>query len=666
MKAPGRRGPDFSPGERFGDYEIVRLLATGGQSRLYEARHTLLGRRDALKFLRASADDDALARLRLEDEARLLVELGEHPNLPRIYTASFTDEGYLFMALEYLEGHDLRDILVSRRQLDLDEVCYLGAEVASALVPAHARGVVHRDLKPENVFVTARPTGAQAAPVVPVALGGKARVRVLDFGIAKLRRTHKRTQDGIAMGTPHSMAPEQARGEPVDGRTDLYALAAILWECLVGRHMFSDESGRLPSGSDLVMMQLEVTPRRVDELRPDVPPSLAALVRRGLAKDPAERFRHMAELGERLRRELAALPACDPDALFTLRADDEPSRARARAEARRRAAAEETRAAGVVGPRDARHAYTLPGPVPSLGGRPAPAAGPASAEPPAAPSRPALPFAAPPELYPQLVVVATEDPSLPAGSVIELAGTAFWVGWHKDAHVGIHYDGDAAIAAELEVAGDELVVRSLGWSEPEPPDAIGLEPEPGAAGEPSAPGPPRLAHGRGFAIGGAALRFVARPDARFRAEGEPPRRVVAAGADAVGTPSMRRVIAWRLEHLPSAAGGADAPRLVVRAASGELDEESRARGSAPLRVGASYLLVRSRLLVGRDPCAAIHLPERTVSARHALVVAERGRYRLWNLSRSNGTQVNGAVVEDAWLSDGDAIAVGDVVLVYRS
>ncbi|MBI4951281.1 MAG: FHA domain-containing protein, partial [Myxococcales bacterium] len=104
---------------------------------------------------------------------------------------------------------------------------------------------------------------------------------------------------------------------------------------------------------------------------------------------------------------------------------------------------------------------------------------------------------------------------------------------------------------------------------------------------------------------------------------------------------------------------------VVRAASGELDEEARARGSAPLRVGASYLLLRARLLVGRDPCAAIHLPERTVSARHALVVAERGRYRLWNLSRSNGTQVNGAVVEDAWLSDGDEIAVGDVVLVYR-
>ncbi|MBI4957350.1 MAG: serine/threonine protein kinase, partial [Myxococcales bacterium] len=576
MKAPGRRGPDFSPGERFGDYEIVRLLATGGQSRLYEARHTLLGRRDALKFLRASADDDALARLRLEDEARLLVELGEHPNLPRIYTASFTDEGYLFMALEYLEGHDLRDILVSRRRLDLDEVCYLGAELARALVPAHARGVVHRDLKPENVFVTTRPTGAQARPVVPVALGGKARVRVLDFGIAKLRRTHKRTQEGIAMGTPHYMAPEQARGEQVDGRTDLYALAAILWECLVGRHMFSDESGRLPSGSDLVMMQLEVTPRPVDELRPDVPPSLAALVRRGLAKDPAERFPHMAELGERLRRELAALPAFDPDALFALHVDDEPSRARAREEARRRAAAEATRAAGVVGPRDPRYADTLPGPVPSLR---EPQKAPATAEPPAPGSRPALPFAAPPELYPQLVVAASEDPSLPAGSVIELAGTAFWVGWHKDAHVGIHYDGDAAIAAELEVVGDELVVRSLGWSEPEPPGEIGLEPEPGAADEPSAPSPPRLAHGRGFAIEGAALRFVARPDARFRAEGEPPRRVVAAGADAVGTPSMRRVIAWRLEHLPSAAGGADTPRLVVRAASGELDEEARARGS---------------------------------------------------------------------------------------
>jgi protein-disulfide isomerase len=252
---------------------------------VYRARDTRLGREVALKVISDGAVLDSERLQRFEQEARLAGSLN-HPNLVVVHDVG-TDGGAPFLVTELLEGESLRQRL-SRGRLPLRTAMELGVQVAEGLAAAHSRGVVHRDVKPENVFLTS---------------GGRA--KLLDFGIAKLTAPRAidgtrnlldttltpeglGTRPGAVLGSPGYMSPEQVRGEPVDARTDIFSLGAVLYEMLAGSAPFPAKSF-IESGHAI----LESEPPPLPE---SVPPSVDVLVRRCLEKEPARRFQSAADL----------------------------------------------------------------------------------------------------------------------------------------------------------------------------------------------------------------------------------------------------------------------------------------------------------------------------------------------------------------------------------
>jgi hypothetical protein len=259
-----QRGQDARVlGRRIGDRFVVeRLVAEGGMGFLYRARdlHT-----DGEAAIKVARDPGAQADERFAREARVLAEL-RHPAIVEYLTHGRTDEGALFLAMEWLEGEDLGQRLRSR-ELTAGETLRLATQVAAALAVAHARRIVHRDVKPANLFLVDDRVE---------------RVKVLDFGVARIARLASLTLTGAVVGTPRYMAPEQARGDrDVDARADVFALGVLLYRCLSGREAFG---GDTPA---------EVMRRILDDEPPPlsapVPGELAALVRRMLDKDPAAR-----------------------------------------------------------------------------------------------------------------------------------------------------------------------------------------------------------------------------------------------------------------------------------------------------------------------------------------------------------------------------------------
>jgi tetratricopeptide (TPR) repeat protein len=267
-------------GTRVADrFEIIAQAGAGGMGEVYRAMDTITGEQVALKLLRdASAHGDRFAR-----EARVLAELN-HPAVVRYIAHGAGDHGARWIAMEWLEGEDLAHRL-DRDDLSAEESVELARRVAGALAAAHARGIVHRDVKPSNLFLSG---------------GAVAGVKLLDFGIA---RAHGglRTRTGAAMGTPGYMAPEQVRGErDIDARADVFALGCVLYECLAGEPAFASENVVAVLGKVLLD---DVAP--LDELRPEIPSDLAALVARMLSKDRALRPRD----GGEAEQALAALGA---------------------------------------------------------------------------------------------------------------------------------------------------------------------------------------------------------------------------------------------------------------------------------------------------------------------------------------------------------------------
>jgi len=222
----------LTPRSRLGPYEVLSVLGTGGMAEVYRARDTRLGRDVALKVVNeALAGDPELVR-RFEQEARLAGSLN-HPNLVAVYDVGVQD-GAAYFITELLKGESLRERL-SRGRIPIQTALDWGAQLAQGLAAAHAQRIIHRDLKPENVFVTS-----------------DGHVKLLDFGIAKLTEqsrvdgrhgilddtvtpTGGATQTGAILGTPAYMSPEQVRGEPVDARTDIFSLGAVLYEMLSGQ-----------------------------------------------------------------------------------------------------------------------------------------------------------------------------------------------------------------------------------------------------------------------------------------------------------------------------------------------------------------------------------------------------------------------------------------------
>ncbi len=255
------------PGALFADrFEIERSAGAGGMGAVYRARDLRDGGAVALKLLlRGGGEAEGL---RFEREARLLALL-EHPGIVRCVDHGRTAEGVPWLAMEWLDGEDLETRLL-RGRLSVEETVTLGGRVAEALAAAHARGVVHRDVKPSNLFL---PGGAIEG------------VKVIDFGIARASAERRATLSGVAVGTPSYMAPEQARGaHGVDLRADVFSLGCVLFECLAGRPPFEGQHAMAVLAK---LLFEEVPPLR--DLAPGVPPALAALVGRMLAKAPEDR-----------------------------------------------------------------------------------------------------------------------------------------------------------------------------------------------------------------------------------------------------------------------------------------------------------------------------------------------------------------------------------------
>jgi serine/threonine protein kinase len=267
-RAGGDGDAELAPGVQFAAYEVLQRLGAGGMGEIYLCRHRMLDRVDAVKVLHRYYASDPIYRQRLRLEALSAAKL-RHPNIVTIYTADEAD-GLLYLAMEYVEGADLADVIEREGTLDLARTAALLGPVAAALDAAHDKRIIHRDVKPSNVLVAA-----------------DERPFITDFGISKWVGVTDEalTATGEFVGTVAYCAPEQLTGEVLDGRCDQYALACVAYECLTGQPPYLRDSQVATMAAHLTL-----PPPRIRDLRPDLPPAADALFARALAKVPARRF----------------------------------------------------------------------------------------------------------------------------------------------------------------------------------------------------------------------------------------------------------------------------------------------------------------------------------------------------------------------------------------
>jgi len=254
-----------------GHYRLRQQLGRGGMGEVWEAEHTRLPKRFAIKFLLSLAHADPEMLMRFRREAEIASRLA-HPSIVQVTDFNTLPDGTAYIVMERLVGEDLR-ARIDRGALPLAEAREITRQIASALQLAHAERIVHRDLKPENIFLCREPDGAL-------------RAKVLDFGISKLQGNLSATRDDRVFGTPGYMAPEQAMGKnsAIDARTDVFAVASIVHEMLTGQPAFVGDTL-----AELVAKVLFYEPPKLDTLLPQVPQPLAAAVSKALSKDSAHR-----------------------------------------------------------------------------------------------------------------------------------------------------------------------------------------------------------------------------------------------------------------------------------------------------------------------------------------------------------------------------------------
>ena len=264
-------------------YKVLERLGGGGAGVVYKAEDTRLERLVALKFLSSYRAGNEADKRRFLREARVSSAL-DHPNICTVYEVDETDDGRLFIAMALCDGETLKR-RIERGSLPLAEAVDIAAQLAAGLAAAHAKGIVHRDIKPANVIVA--PDG---------------RVKIVDFGIAKLPDQSRLTRDGTAVGTAGYMAPEQIRGDAVDPRTDVWALGIVLYEMVTGRSPFPAETDH-----DRIRGILTRDPESLVVLRAEVPPNLERIVARAIGKRPEDRYPRMEELRADLLRAAESL-----------------------------------------------------------------------------------------------------------------------------------------------------------------------------------------------------------------------------------------------------------------------------------------------------------------------------------------------------------------------
>lgn len=273
--------------QKLGKYEIRRELGRGAMGIVYEGWDPLIARRVALKTIRKDQleqeDVDHLLE-RFRREAQVAGRLN-HPNVVAVYEYGEGADGVAFIAMEFVEGRDLKDYFDSQIDFPLAEVVRIMGELLDALAHAHAHGIVHRDVKPANIFLVKDKN-----------------VKFCDFGIARIESSNL-TQVGSVLGSPAYMSPEQFLGQRVDSRSDLFSAGVILYQFLTGEKPFM---GQLTTIMHKVLKEEPIAP---SELNFQVPPVFDAVVRKAMAKRPDDRFQSAEEFAEALRKALAEAPA---------------------------------------------------------------------------------------------------------------------------------------------------------------------------------------------------------------------------------------------------------------------------------------------------------------------------------------------------------------------
>jgi TOMM system kinase/cyclase fusion protein len=268
--APAAAGP--WAGRIVSHYRLLGLIGGGGMGVVYKAEDTRLARPVALKFLPPELTRDPHAKARFLREAQAASAL-DHPNVCTIHEVGESAEGQLFLVMACYDGETLRQRL-ARGPLPVEALIDFALQIARGLAKAHRHGIVHRDVKPANLMITADEV-----------------LKILDFGIAKAAGAAALTGAGWSLGTPGYMSPEQARGEEIDARTDLWSLGAVVYEMAAGRRPFRGEHEQA-----VLYSLLHLDPEPLASLRPEVPPELARIAGRLLAKDPALRYPNAAEV----------------------------------------------------------------------------------------------------------------------------------------------------------------------------------------------------------------------------------------------------------------------------------------------------------------------------------------------------------------------------------
>jgi len=267
---------------RIGPYSIQKKLGAGGMGEVFLAEDVRLGRKVALKLLEPSLTGDAQSRLRFLREARLASTL-DHPNICTVHEVGEAN-GRPFIAMQFVEGETLKQA-IGGQPMSLESLLSISLQVADGLAAAHAQGIIHRDIKTRNIIITQR-----------------GQVKVLDFGLAKLLQPEdgqsrtEMTMSGVVLGTPASMSPEQARGERVDHRSDIFSFGVVMYEMATGHIPFDGKTS-----ADVISALLKEAQKPAAELNSQIPARMSALIDRALAKEPADRYQSIPEMVDDLR-----------------------------------------------------------------------------------------------------------------------------------------------------------------------------------------------------------------------------------------------------------------------------------------------------------------------------------------------------------------------------
>jgi len=264
-----------------GKFEILEEVGHGGMGVVYRARQISLDRIVALKVLSANLVEEEEFRERFRQEAKIIARL-THPHIVHVYDVYDIEgkNGWFCIVMEYLEGRSLRELLRESGPLPVERALAIAEQIADGLAYAHGKGIIHRDIKPDNLMMLADD-----------------QVKIMDFGIARLRGSTLRTQTGVSMGTPQFMSPEQAGGQSVDARSDLYSLAVVLYGMVTGQLPFTGDSPVM-----IALKHIQEPPRRPSLLNAAISPALDALILKGMAKRPEDRYPSAEEFRDAIGR----------------------------------------------------------------------------------------------------------------------------------------------------------------------------------------------------------------------------------------------------------------------------------------------------------------------------------------------------------------------------